>query len=187
MYMSQSSSSRQRANQNTNIDGTLEIVFGLGHISIAAIILVSFTPLNGDILVTAFPLMLIVLFLAAMFFKHRVTLPRTGSATLRRPSNTSLGLFALSLFLFFVKPIVIAEVTDLGYPFIWGILLAVILLLMGRGVRRFYMYVVVALIVGAGATWARFTPDLGAAIVSLIVGLVLVISGAIVLRHYLTQ
>lgn len=59
------------------------------------------------------------------------------------------------------------------------------LLLMGQGLRWFYVYARVALVAGGGLVAIGLEPDLGIALTAALTGTLLLASGGWVLRRYL--
>lgn len=183
------SNSQRRIYQYVDIDGTRELMLGTGYFFIGLIPVVVRFPINTEFFLTVLPFFILLLFLGGLWFKQRVTYPRTGQAISRRPSSFTIGLFVLSLVSMLFQHRLPKDVylTGAGYPLLFGASLAVVLLLAGQGLRRFYLYAAVALTTGFGSVVAGLDSDAGMFLTAFFTGLALIISGGRVLRRYLAE
>lgn len=180
---------QERLYQYVDIDGTREMMMGAGWFLIGLVPVVMRLPVNTELLFRVLPVGIMLLFLGLLWFKYRVTYPRTGYAAPRRLSSFTVGLFVLTFASMLFKhrlPDNIYLMQE-GYPLLFGAFTAVTLLLMGQGLRRFYIYAAVALITGVGALVAGLGPDSGMFLTASVTGLVLLVSGGRVLRRYLAE
>jgi hypothetical protein len=176
-----------RMHQYVDIDGTREMMLGTSNLLIGSFLLAS-RFLNTDVLVRVLPVAIFLGFLGLLWFKQRVTYPRSGYVAPRRLSGYLVVLFAVSLALSFSNRLLPedAYLASAGYPLLFGAFLAVTLLLTGQGLRRFYLYAGAALALGVGTTRMGLETDLGMALTASVTGLLLLVSGGRVLRTYLT-
>ena len=184
--------SQQRIHQYHHIDGTSELVLGISYLALGLILAAARLSVVAERLstiLTVLPYVILLLFFGLLWFRRRVTYPRTGVVTPRRPSSFTIGLFVVSIFFGFFHLLLPddAYLLNSGFPLLFGAFLAVTLLLMGHGLKRFYLYAVLAFTVGIGSVVAGLHTDLGMALVALVIGLVLLVSGGRVLRRYLAR
>lgn len=172
--------------QYVDIDGMRELVLGTGYVLVSLLPATSHL-IDARLLANVFPFVLMLLFLAVIWFKRRVTYPRSGYAAPRRLSSYAVGLFAFSILFSFSNRLIPenAYLRSEGYPLFLGPQLSVTLLLVGQGLRRFYAYASVALALGVGSTIMGLEPDLGMSLTALATGLLLLASGGRMLRRYL--
>ncbi len=181
---------KERLNQYGHIDGSLELYLGAAYSLIALGFLATLIPQDAlNTVVRALPFLVMLMFLGVLWFKWRVTYPRTGVVIPRRPSSYTVALFAGSFLLSALSSITPSDayIFNGGLPLFFGTVFSVTLLLAGQGLKRFYGYAAVALLSGVVATTTRLEPELGALAVSLVTGSALLISGSRVLRRYLVH
>jgi len=175
-----------RLNRDFHADGLSELMLGASYVFIAAYIALNMLGADWPFLSALAPGFIPLLFLVVIWLKRRITAPRTGDP---RPPLTGyalplLGVSALLFLLTMLSP-EDAPIFDEGSALFLGGIAAVTFLIAGRGLKRFYGYAAVALVAGFGASF--LDPDVGALVVCLVTGLVLLVSGARVLRRYLAQ
>lgn len=194
---------KKRVNQYANIDGLLELATGVCFLllSLASVLAdraytstgPGFYPFIWWPLAFAIPLT----FHAVMWLKKRVTYPRTGLVEPRQPKYLRRRYF----FLIFVVPVLLLQLPlflgreSLGitlinaytHPLLWGVLLAVLFVVVGQGLKRFYGYAAVTLATGIGVSVTGLEPRLGSLILYLMTGSVTLVAGALVLRGYLKR
>lgn len=177
---------QRRVHQYVDIDGTPELMLGTSNLLIG-LSLVASRFLNTDVVVRVLPVVIFLGFLGVLWFKQRVTYPRSGYAAPRWLSGYLVGLFAVSLAFSFSHRLLPrdAYLLSAGYPIFFAAFLAVTLLLTGQGLRRFSLYAGVALALGVGSTLMRLETELGMALTASVTGLLQLVSGGWVLRTYL--
>lgn len=184
--------SQRRIYQYHNIDGVGELVLGIGYLSLGVIFATAHLPLIEERLstiLTIWPYIILLLFFGLLWFRQRVTYPRTGYVMPRRPSSFTIGSFVAGILLGFFHLFVPddAYLLNSGFPLLFGSSLAVTVLLMGHGLKRFYVYASVAFATGFGSVVASLDSDAGMFLTAFFTGLVLIISGGRVLRRYLAE
>jgi len=140
-----------------------------------------------------FPLALLIplMFYGAEWLKKRLTYPRTGYVLPRmHPFSKAavflafwLGGFVLTLFYALLGP----EVREAVGTAFQGTLAAVVLLIIGFGLRRFTYLAVAAALLGWGLTVLPGDADLEMAVFCRVLGTLLLVSGALTLRCYLRR
>ena len=183
--------SQRRIYQYSNIDGTLELMMGVSLLLIGCIGIAALFHIDTELLFNFLPIAILLLFFGSVWFKQRVTYPRTGVVTPRRRVIYVhiVGRFVMVTLFGFSHLFVPddAYLWNRGFPLLFGAFIAVVLLLDGHGLKRFYFYVVVALTTGVGSVAAGLGADMGIALTASLTGLVLIISGGRVLRRYLAE
>lgn len=181
--------SRRRMYQYPNIDGTGELMMGTALLLIGFAGVIAQLPINTELLFRVLPIGIMLLFLGLLWFRQRVTYPRTGYVTPRRPNSFTIGLLVLTFGSMLFKHRLPDDIylTQEGYPLLFGAFLAVMLLLAGQGLRRFYVYAAVALLMGVGSVAAGLGSDSGMFLTAFVTGTVLTVSGSRILRRYLAE
>lgn len=176
---------KKRLERYPNVDGSLEVMLGSYYLLVGlGPLLVRFEwPLK------VLPVIILLLFFGLLFFKHRVTYPQTGSAMPRAPSSYTLGTFVVAAGMMFSRRLLPEDSSLLnqGYPVFFAASLAIFILLLGRGLERFYLYAGVALTAGIGATLLGLGQDAAVSAVALPTGLALLVFGFRTLRRYLRE
>lgn len=183
------SDSQRRIYQYPNIDGTGELMMGVSLLLIGCVGIAALLRIDTELLFNILPIVILLLFLGSVWFKQRVTYPRTGVVTPRRWVSHIVGRFVMvNLFGFshlFVPDD--AYLWNQGFPLLFGAFIATMSLLDMHGLKRFYLYAAVALTTGIGSVVAGLSSDAGISLVAFITGSVLIISGGRVLRRYLAE
>ena len=180
---------QQRMYAYKNVDGTLELMLGAGLFLIGLLPVLLLLPIDTDRFLSFLPFVTLGLFLGSIWFKHRVTYPRTGFVQPRRMSASSIALLVLGFSSMLFKHLLPDNLYLLnkGYPVLFGAFWAVLFLLIGQGLRRFYLYAAVAFLSGIGTLTAGLGSELGMSVTALTSGTVLLVSGGRVLRRYLAH
>ena len=92
--------SQRRIYQYHNIDGMVELILGIFYLSLGLIFAIARLPPVAERLgtiLTILPYTILLLFVGLLWFRRRVTYPRTGYVMPRRPSSFTIGLFAASI------------------------------------------------------------------------------------------
>ena len=183
------SNSQRRIYQYSNIDGTDELMIGVSLLLIGCIGIAALLRIHTELLFNILPVAILLLFFGSVWFKQRVTYPRTGVVTPRRRVGYTVGWFVMvTLFSFshlFVPDD--AYLWSRGFPLLFGAFLAVTSLLNGHGLKRFYVHAAAALLTGVGSVVAGLGPDAGVSLTAFVTGSVLLVSGGWVLRRYLAE
>lgn len=123
--------------------------------------------------------------------KARITYPRTGYVSYRKPSRQRrLRNFLIMLpiaALWNIVILILGKGLIAWIPLIDGLVLGAILWFAGMGLLRFYLLAGLSLLVGGILAYLQIGGIVGQAVFDLIMGLSLAISGTITLIHYLRQ
>lgn len=125
--------------------------------------------------------------------KTRLTYPRTGYVSYKQPKPAQkLGSIALAIITSGILILIISlgsNNIEAYLPIVTGILLAAVLSLIAFSSRvfRFYLLAVISALLGSGLTLSGVGDMLGLSYYYGGMGLVVLISGLLVLRDYLTQ
>lgn len=178
----------QRIRQYFNVDGLFELVFGTIFLLIALTSSLSeyFSSIPPYIVFIPIFVAIPLLSRSVLTLKQRLTYPRTGYATARyrHPRYLVFIFFALLLLVTAIQGFLLPSLEQ-GLPLLLGIMIAVLLLWIGAGLVRFYYLAAAALALGVGLTWLPLGELLGGIIFCVVIGLLLLVSGASTLRNYL--
>ena len=193
----------QRTHRYWYEDGLNEIATGCMFVSCGLFLLMMHSVPPGSLLapVLAVSFTILVAFgglfvsRAVKAIKNRVTFPRTGYVSYRRPeSNRRRRLIVAGLGIALgMLCIVLSKVHALAWlvsmPMVEGLIVGGILLYIGHrlGLARFYVLAFLSALIGVVVSLNRFDDALGSAAYFGEMGLVLTASGLFTLRAYLSQ
>ena len=127
------------------------------------------------------------------FLKTRLTYPRTGYVSYKEPKLAQkMGAIAFAIITSATIIVAIAyggdNINDY-LPIVTGILVGVILFIFAvrSGVLRFFLLAVISALLGSGLTLLNVGDMLGLSYYYGLMGLVVLVSGLLVLRDYLTK
>ena len=180
----------QRIRQYFNVDGLFELVFGTIFLLIALTSSLSgrFSSIPSYIVFIPVFVVIPLLSRSVLTLKQRLTYPRTGyvTARYRRPRYFLFIFFTLLLLITAIQGFLLPSLEQ-GLPLLLGVMIAVPLLWIGAGLVRFYCLAAAALVLGVGLTWLPLGELSGGIIFCIIIGLLLLASGAYTLRSYLNH
>jgi hypothetical protein len=183
------------------IDGLTEIAAGAVFLAIGVLFVVETALLaseraSGNLSALGLPVIILagswVGGRAVMAAKRRLTFPRTGYVTYPPAPRRRRGLAAAVALLVALGLVVLAQAVGDGYaleratPLLDGLAVGVFLAFITgtTGVSRFAALAALAVVLGAAASAVTATEAAGSAVFFTSMGLALVLSGALVLRHY---
>ena len=192
--------SQQRAIQYWYTDGIFELGFGLlclalgGYFSLGNI-------LQGNRFAFLVDIALVAVVIGGSFlmrwliqkWKERVTFPRTGYVNYSRKANRGrtllmgvIVLSALGLMIFFLSYV---EMQISAWPLVTGILFGIVMFFVAwrNSLQRFYLHALLSILAGVGLAFSPWDNHVGLAAFYLLIGLILIISGILLLRKYLRQ
>ena len=123
--------------------------------------------------------------------KARITYPRTGYVSYRKPSHQKRQrnfLIMIPIAVIWTTVVVIFGKGLIAWaPLIEGLVLAILLWVAGNGLLRFYLLAGLSLAVGGILAYLRIGENVGQMTFNSIMGLSLAVSGTLTLIHYLRQ
>ena len=123
--------------------------------------------------------------------KTRLTYPRTGYVSYRKPSRQrrlrNFLIMILIAVLWTIVVLILGNALIAWVPLIDGLVLGAILWVAGMGLLRFYLLAGLSLIVGSTLAYLQIGGNAGQFMFDSIMGLSLAVSGTITLIHYLRQ
>jgi hypothetical protein len=190
---------QQHTQQYWNIDGLAEIAIGIFFLLLSlnffAIIFLPNGPVRLFLGVAGTPLLVILAIWAGKrgveALKTSLTYPRTGYIAYHRPSkkrrwiSLAIGVVITGLLLFLIY--VFNLKSGAWMPLADGIFLGMLLLLINRGLLRFYLLTALSFLSGFLLAYANATGNLGHAAFYGLMGSALVLSGSLTLRSYLIR
>jgi hypothetical protein len=193
----------QRTHRYWYEDGLNEIAAGGMFVLCGLFLLMMYSVPPGSLLAPVLVVAFIILVAFGGLFisravkaiKNRVTYPRTGYVSYRRPeSNRRRRIIAASLgigigVLGIVLSIADAPTWLMSMPMVQGLIIGAALLYIGRrlGLTRFYALAFISALIGVVVALNGFDDALGSAAYFGEMGLVLTASGLFTLRAYLSQ
>jgi hypothetical protein len=193
----------QRTHRYWYEDGLNEIAAGGMFVLCGLFLLMMYSVPPGSLLAPVLAVAFIILVAFGGLFisravkaiKNRVTYPRTGYVSYRRPeSNRRRRIIAASLgigigVLGIVLSIADAPTWLMSMPMVQGLIIGAALLYIGRrlGLTRFYALAFLSALIGVVVALNGFDDALGSAAYFGEMGLVLTASGLFTLRAYLSQ
>jgi hypothetical protein len=193
----------QRTHRYWYEDGLNEIAAGGMFVLCGLFLLMMYSVPSGSLLAPVLAVAFIILVAFGGLFisravkaiKNRVTYPRTGYVSYRRPeSNRRRRIIAASLgigigVLGIVLSIADAPTWLMSMPMVQGLIIGAALLYIGRrlGLTRFYALAFISALIGVVVALNGFDDALGSAAYFGEMGLVLTASGLFTLRAYLSQ
>ena len=189
----------QKTRQYWYVDGTAEIFIGLLLAVTGALVLAmeQLPPGSWQRLSVVAGMMVIILGGAWLggklvrAVKARITYPRTGYVSYRRPSRQRrLRNFLIMIpiaVLWAILVLILGNGLIAWIPLIDGLVLSAILGVAGVGLLRFYLLAGLSLIVGSTLAYLQIGGNAGQFMFDSIMGLSLAVSGTITLIHYLRQ
>jgi hypothetical protein len=193
----------QRTHRYWYEDGLNEIAAGGMFVLCGLFLLMMYSVPPGSLLAPVLAVAFIILVAFGGLFisravkaiKNRVTYPRTGYVSYRRPeSNRRRRIIAASLgigigVLGIVLSIADAPTWLMSMPMVQGLIIGAALLYIGRrlGLTRFYALAFISALIGVVVALNGFDDALGSAAYFGEMGLVLTASGLFTLRAYLSQ
>ena len=192
--------SQLRAIQYWYMDGIFEIGFGLLCIVLGAYLAVD-ELLQGTWFATLVDLLLVGVVIGGAFsvrwlvqvWKERVTFPRTGYVSYSRERSRGqtilagvIVLGALALMIFLLSRV---ELQTLARPLVTGIIFGIAMIFVGwrTSLNRFYLHGLFSMLLGVGIAFSTWGNYVGLAVFYLVIGLVIIVSGMILLVKYLRQ
>jgi hypothetical protein len=187
----------QRARRYWLIDGLAEITLGFMFLLLGLFLLATAmipkSPVQGVIFALGLPALLIGL---SRFFnrlmrslKTRLTYPRTGYVAYQKPSGgrrwITLGIgAALTVTLIGLMIVMGAELQD-WMPLLNGLLLGFLLIVIGQGLKRFYLLSAASVLIGLLLFTNHVGGNLGHGSFYSLIGLLLLASGCLTFVLYL--
>jgi hypothetical protein len=188
---------QQRARRYWYDDGLAEIAIGVVLMAVGLLLLVEYLRLIPG---GASSIGLIVVVFAGWWLagravraaKNRITYPRTGYVSYRRPrerrkSPVVGAVIGAAMGVIMALLIALAPASLAWIPAMDGILAGIFFIYVGytAGLGRFYLLALLSAILGAGCSAGGLGNSLGGAVFFLGIGLAMAISGGIVLAGYL--
>lgn len=188
---------QQHTQQYWNSDGLAEIAIGafflLLSLNFFGILLLPNGPVRIFLGVAGTPLLIILAIWGGKsgieVLKTRLTYPRTGYLAYRKPSkkrrwiSLAIGVAITGLLLFLIY--IFNPESGAWMPLADGIFLGLLLLLINRGILRFYLLAAASFLSGFLLVYANAAGNLGHAAFYGLMGIALVLSGSLTLRSYL--
>ena len=192
--------SQLRAIQYWYVDGIFELGFGLLCLALGGYFSLD-NLLQGNRFAFLVDILLVVVIIGGSFlmrwlvqkWKERVTFPRTGYVSYARERSRGwtilvgvIVLSALGLMVFFLSYV---EIQISTWPLLTGILFGIVMIFVGwrTSLHRFYLYALLGALIGIGLAFSPWDNHVGLAAFYLLIGLILIISGILLLRKYLRQ
>jgi hypothetical protein len=181
------------------VDGLAEIFIGLLLAFVGLMILVQEQLPSGNWLRIALAVGLLAIIVLGGWLggrmvkavKARITYPRTGYVSYRKPSRQRrLRNFLIMIpiaALWTILVLILGKGLIAWVPLIDGLVLGAILWVAGKGLLRFYLLAGLSLAVGGILAYFQIGGNAGQVVFDFIMGLSLAVSGTITLIHYLRQ
>ncbi len=193
----------QRTRRYWYDDGLTEIGAGLIFLALGALFLTEALAPRGSLPRNFSAVGIVALVAGGMWLvnwgvrlaKNRITFPRTGYVQYRRQPRTPQRRMAVGALAFCVAILVSALLrttspTSLAWiPMLQGIFIGAFILYVGYfvGLTRFYLLAILSLVAGSAISLSGFGDTLGNALYFGVLGVALLLSGAIALAAYLHQ
>lgn len=188
---------QHRTQQYWNIDGLAELGIGsffiLLSLNFFGIVLLPDGPIRVVLGVLGMPILVI---LAVWFgrrgmdaLKARLTYPRTGFLTYKKTSGKrrwiifTIGILITGLLLFLI--FIFNPKSGGWMPLLDGVFLGLLLLVINHGILRFYLLAAISFLSGLLLAYLDFSGNLGHAAFYGMMGIAMLLSGALTLRDYL--
>jgi len=192
--------SQLRAIQYWYTDGIFELGFGLLCLALGGYFFLDHI-LQGNRFAFLVDIALVAVVVGGSFLmkwlvqslKERVTFPRTGYVSYSRERSRGqtilagvIVLGALVLMVFFLSRV---ELQASARPLVTGILFGIAMIFVGwrTSLTRFYLHGLFSMLLGVGIAFSAWGNHVGLAAFYMVIGLVIIVSGMILLGKYLHQ